>query len=378
MLFKLNKYDTDTRARAGTIENIHGSIRTPVFMPVGTQATVKSISPAELSELGYRMILANTYHLFLRPGTETIQAAGGLHRFSNWNRNILTDSGGFQIFSLSSLRRITDEGVRFQSHLDGSTHFFTPERIVDIQKIFGSDIMMVLDECIAYPASYEEAMRANDRTLRWAERCQSRYRDTDGVSSRDQALFGIVQGSAYARLRRVSIEHLVNLGFDGYAIGGLAVGEPKDTMLEMIEVCTAGLPKDRPRYLMGVGKPEDIVEAVSMGVDMFDCVIPTRNARNGTLYTSAGKMSIRNRQFAEDFRPVDPKCSCMTCRSFSRAYLRHLFQAEELLGLRLATIHNLAYYQNLLSAMREAIEEERFGDWRRTFQRNQVVESTVT
>jgi len=367
MKFTVKKFDEGTKARAGELTTPHGKVLTPVFMPVGTQGTVKTVSPLELRELGTQIILGNTYHLYLRPGDKLIQEAGGLHRFAGWPLPILTDSGGYQVFSLAELRKVTDDGVRFQSHVDGSYHNFTPESVVDMQRNLGSDVMMVLDECSPYPCSYEVALKANERTLRWAERCLERFRHTDSPVEEGQAVFGIVQGSTYEILRKASAERLLEIGFDGYGIGGLAVGEPRTAMLEMTDLCTDGLPAHQPRYLMGVGKPEDIVEAISLGVDMFDCVIPTRNGRNGTVYTRKGKMVVKNRSFERDFSPVDEECGCYGCRNFSRAYLRHLFQAEEILGLRLATIHNLYFYMELVSRARQAILEGFFQEWKKEF-----------
>ncbi len=367
MMFRLEKTDEATKARAGVLSTPHGDIQTPVFMPVGTQGTVKAVSPQELKDLGAQIILGNTYHLYLRPGDHLIRDAGGLHRFISWTSPILTDSGGYQVFSLANLNKVNGDGVRFQSHLDGSYHTFTPETVVDIQRNLASDIMMVLDECSPYPCTYETAMKANDRTMRWAERCLDRFNQTDPPAAHPQTIFGIVQGSTYEPIRRVSAERLVELGFGGYAIGGLAVGEPKPAMLEMTDLCTELLPKERPRYLMGVGKPEDIVDAVALGVDMFDCVIPTRNGRNGTVYTRKGRLVIKGQSFERDFSPVDETCGCFTCRHFSRAYLRHLFQAEEILGLRLATIHNLYFYIDLMKEARQAICEGRFTEWKQQF-----------
>ena len=366
-MFRLEKIDEDTKARAGVLSTPHGDVLTPVFMPVGTQGTVKTVSPQELRDAGAQMVLGNAYHLYLRPGDTLIGEAGGLHRFMGWSSPILTDSGGYQVFSLAELNKVSDEGVRFQSHIDGSYHTFTPENIVDIQRNLGSDIMMVLDECSPYPCSYKEAMKANDRSMRWAERCLDRLRSTEPSSGESQTLFGIVQGSTYESIRRVSAGRLVELGFDGYGIGGLAVGEPRSAMLEMTELCTELLPADRPRYLMGVGKPEDIIDAVALGVDMFDCVIPTRNGRNGTVYTKKGRVIIKNQSNEKDFTPIDEECDCMACQNFSRAYLRHLFQADEILGLRLATIHNLYFYMELVKEARSAIFEGRFKEWKHQF-----------
>jgi queuine tRNA-ribosyltransferase len=336
-------------------------------MPVGTQGTVKTVSPHELVDLGAQILLGNTYHLYLRPGDALLAEAGGLHRFMGWSRPILTDSGGFQVFSLSELRKITDEGVRFQSHLDGSRHLFTPEMVIDVQTRIGSDVQMVLDECSAYPCTEREAAKANDRTIRWAERCLKRFREIQDRFEYPRFLFAIAQGSIFPEIRRTSVERLTGMAFDGYAIGGLAVGEPKSAMMETVGLCTGLLPEEKPRYLMGVGKPEDIVDAIALGVDMFDCVIPTRNGRNGTVYTRNERIVIKGKAFEKDFEPIDAACGCYTCRHFSRAYLRHLIHASETLGLRLATIHNLYFYLNLVKEARLAILESRFSEWKNTF-----------
>jgi queuine tRNA-ribosyltransferase len=332
-------------------------------MPVGTQGTVKTLSPQELKEAGSQIILGNTYHLYLRPGSTVISEAGGLHRFMNWDRSILTDSGGYQVFSLADLNKITEEGVTFQSHWDGSYHLFTPEKVVQIQHAIGADILMVLDECTPYPCSQDYARRSNELTLRWAQRCKAEH-----GGKKDQALFGIVQGSTYPVLREQSAKALVDIGFEGYAIGGLSVGEPKSVLYEMVLASVEHLPQDAPRYLMGVGKPEDLVQGVSFGIDMFDCVIPTRNGRNGTLYTRRGKLVVKNAEYAEDFAPVEAACSCYTCRTFSRAYLRHLFQTGEMLGPRLATLHNIHFFLDLMKQMRKAILEGCFDSWKRDFE----------
>ncbi|MFH1942874.1 MAG: tRNA guanosine(34) transglycosylase Tgt [bacterium] len=377
-MFRLENTDKSTKARAGVLRTPHGRVQTPVFMPVGTQGTVKAVSPHELEALGAKIILGNAYHLFLRPGDSVIREAGGLHQFSGWPFPMLTDSGGYQVFSLATLRKITNDGIEFQSHLDGSTHAFTPERVVDIQRNIGADVMMVLDECTAYPSSYEAAMKANDRTMQWAERCLERFRASGPPAGKRQAIFGIVQGSTYEFIRKVSAERLTEMGFDGYGIGGLAVGEPGSAMLEMTDLCTELLPPERPRYLMGVGKPEDIVQAIGLGVDMFDCVIPTRNGRNGTVYTWEGKLNVRNRIFEDDFSPIDGTCGCYACQHFSRAYIRHLFHAGEILGLRLATIHNLHFYMELVRKARQSILEERFEEWRNEFFRKYVMDAEET
>jgi queuine tRNA-ribosyltransferase len=349
--FEIVKKDSSSQARLGRIETDHGSFITPVFLPVGTQGTVKSLTPEELVEIGVEAILGNTYHLYLRPGHETIGKLGGLHNFIHWERPILTDSGGFQIFSLGTLRKISEEGVTFQSHLDGSSHFLTPEKVMEIQRVLGSDIAMVLDECVPYPSAYEYVRTSMERTNRWAKRCLRARRETD------PALFAIIQGGIHQNLRQECAQTLMEMGFQGYAIGGLSVGEPKSAMLDVLKWTVPLLPEGAPRYLMGVGTPEDMIDAVMLGVDLFDCVLPTRNARNGTLFTSSGKISIKQAQYAEDPKPVDETCTCYTCCNYSRAYLRHLYLSKEILSSRLNTIHNLYYYIHLLGRIREAIQE---------------------
>ena len=355
---------TDGKARAGRFETGHGTVETPAFMPVGTQGTVKAIEQRELEELGARIILGNTYHLYLRPGQAVLEQAGGLHRFIGWEGAILTDSGGYQVFSLSDLRTIGEEGVEFRSHLDGSTHVFTPESVIEFQRVLGSDIMMVLDECVANPSTYDEAAKANERTLHWAERSRDHLDRTRARYDHPQALFGIVQGSVYPEIRTLSAERLVGMEFDGYAIGGLAVGEPERQMYKMIEVTEPLLPATRPRYLMGVGTPRNLLESIERGIDMFDCVLPTRNGRNGMVFTRAGDLNLRNASFRSDFAPLDPECGCYTCRHHTRAYLRHLLQAREILGLQLATIHNLSFFIWLTSQARGAILEGKFREWK--------------
>jgi len=351
--FEVLQKDTSSRARLGRIETNHGSFLTPAFLPVGTQGTIKSLTPEEVVEIRVEAIVGNTYHLYLRPGHETIGKLGGLHTFIHWKNPILTDSGGYQIFSLGALRRISEEGVAFQSHLDGSLHFLTPEKVMEIQRILGSDIAMVLDECIPYPSPYEYAKASNRLTTRWAKRCLQVRQEND------PALFAIVQGGVYKDLREESAQRLVEINFQGYAIGGLSVGEPKSLMGEVLNWTIPFLPESAPHYLMGVGTPEDIVNAVVLGIDLFDCVLPTRNARNGTLFTPSGKMSIKQAQYAEDRRPIDETCGCYTCRHYSRAYLRHLYLANEILSSRLNTIHNLYYYIGLMNKIKEAIREGR-------------------
>ena len=361
---KFSIVQTDGNARAGVIGTGRGEIPTPVFMPVGTQGSVKAVEQRELGEIGAAVILGNAYHLYLRPGTSLIEQAGGLHRFIGWPKPILTDSGGYQVFSLSALRRIDEEGVRFRSHIDGSDHLFTPEGVIDIERSLGSDIMMVLDECAPFPCDEEYARQSNAMTLRWALRCRERKEQTSPKFGFDQFLFGIVQGSTYGRIREESARGLAGMDFDGYAIGGLSVGEPEETMYSMTEVCTGILPADRPRYLMGVGTPGNMLEAVARGVDMFDCVLPTRNGRNAVLFTRNGKLNMRNAVHASDFGPVDPECTCYGCRNFTRAYLRHLFKSGEILALQLASMHNLTFYLWLLSQAREAILARNFDAWK--------------
>jgi queuine tRNA-ribosyltransferase len=366
---------TDSGARRGILATSRGKIETPVFMPVGTQGTVKALTPQHLEEIGASIILGNTYHLMLRPGDELIARRGGLHKFIGWNRPILTDSGGYQVFSLAERRKITENGVEFRSHLDGSTHLLTPESAVDIQLNLGSDIAMVLDECPALPSTPDVIDRSLELTARWARRCRERFLErkkipgpfTESVPSLDRLQFGIVQGGTFADLRAKSAELTVSIGFDGYAIGGLSVGEPNETMYQVVDATTPRLPADQPRYLMGVGTPLDLVECVARGVDMFDCVLPTRNARNGQLFTSEGPLNIKNAEFSEDDGPADPACHCYTCRNFSRAYLRHLFRAGEMTGGTLNTLHNLSFYLDTMRRIREAIAFGRFEEFRQGF-----------
>lgn len=354
----------DHSARAGLIATGHGAIETPCFMPVGTQGSVKAVSPRELVEIGASVMLCNTYHLYLRPGMDVIDLSGGLHRFTGWDRPILTDSGGYQIFSLSGLRRIGEEGVQFRSHVDGSPHSFTPESVVDIQRHLGSDVMMVLDECTPYPCPFEYARTSNDLTLRWAQRSRTRFSESAPVHGGEQSLFAIVQGSVYPEIREQSARVLTDMNFEGYAIGGLAVGEPAGVIYEIVSLCAQILPEGKPRYLMGVGTPENLLEGIERGIDMFDCVLPTRNGRNSMLFTAHGALNITNARYRLDCTPVDPECGCYTCGHFTRAYIRHLFQVKEILGLRLATLHNLHYYQWLMQNARAAILEGRFGPWK--------------
>ncbi len=347
--FEILKNDSGTNARLGRIHTAHGTVDTPAFMPVATQATVKSLSPAEVESLGFEMVIVNAYHMYLRPGHKVVEKLGGLHRFMSWPRPITTDSGGFQVLSLSKTRKIEKDGIVFQSHLDGSRHALTPEKCIEIQESLGVDIMMCLDECPPYPSTREYIRKSAALTTRWAKLCkEAKKRD-------DNALFGIVQGGIYPDLRRESAEGLTEIGFDGYSLGGLGIGEAPALTYEITGSALAHLPDEKPRYLMGLGRPEDIAEAVSMGVDLFDCVIPTRNARNGTLFTSHGKLVIKNARYAEDEDPIDSNCGCYTCGNFSRAYLRHLYMSKEILVLRLLTLHNLSYYGKLMRDIRESI-----------------------
>ena len=377
MSFAFRVTHTEGRARAGMLSTAHGDIETPAFMPVGTQGAVKGVTHRDLEASGAQILLSNTYHLYLRPGDDLIARLGGLHRFIGWTKPILTDSGGYQVFSLADRRTINEEGARFRSHLDGSEHLLTPEKATDIQSQLGSDIAMVFDECLALPADAAAVRASMERTLRWACRARDRFlalRDglVPGVVSTNpgQAQFGIVQGGVQPDLREESAKHTVDVGFDGYAIGGLSVGEPPDVMYDIVSCTTACLPADRPRYLMGVGTPEDIVEAVARGVDMFDCVLPTRNARNGQLFTSQGRINIKNAPYAEDDGPIDPSCACYTCRTFSRAYLRHLYAANEINAATLNTLHNLHFYLDTLRRIRESLRFGRFETFRHEFLRH--------
>ncbi|MEW6674146.1 MAG: tRNA guanosine(34) transglycosylase Tgt [Thermodesulfobacteriota bacterium] len=367
--FEIIARATESGARAGILRTSHGAIETPVFMPVGTLGTVKSLAPEDLKEAGARILLGNTYHLYLRPGCEVIELFSGLHRFMNWDRAILTDSGGFQVFSLAKLSRTTEDGVTFQSHIDGSTHLLTPEKSVEIQLCLGSDIIMCLDQCIQYPAEKSAVREAMDLTTRWARRCKEFH---DRHSRGKDALFGIVQGGMFSDLRGESAAELVEIGFNGYAVGGLSVGEPKDVMLETAALTLPQLPVEKPKYVMGVGTPEDLVNLVSLGADMFDCVLPTRNARNGQLFTDGGAINISNACFRKDTGPVAPGCGCYTCRNYSRAYLRHLFLAKELLAYRLNTIHNVHFFLDLMNRMRAAIREGTFGTFKKNFMSSRI------
>ena len=359
--FTLQKWSSECAARSGEVLTLNGTFRTPIFMPVGTQATVKAVTPENLVDLGAEIILANTYHLFLRPGHELIRKLGGLHRFMNWDRPILTDSGGFQIFSLHELAKISEDGAAFKSHLDGSSLFLSPEDAVAVQEALGSDIMMCLDTCIPYPADRSETLAATELTSRWAKRSRTAQKKTG------QLLFGIVQGGMYHDLRSLAVDQLLDIGFDGYALGGLSVGEPNELRMDITEQTAKLLPQDHPIYLMGVGTPEDLVESVYRGVDMFDCVMPTRNARNGMLFTSRGRVVIKNSLYSNDPRPPDENCGCYTCLNYSRAYLRHLYMSREILAYHLNTIHNLYYFVGLMRSMRKAIENDTFLQFRNNF-----------
>lgn len=362
--YELIKECSRSGARLGRLHTPHGTFETPMFMPVGTQATVKTLSPEELYDMGSQVILSNTYHLFLRPGHELVKKAGGLHKFMNYKRGMLTDSGGFQVFSLGAMRKIKEEGVTFRSHIDGSRQFLSPEIATQVQEALGADIAMAFDECIPYPADYDYAKQSTERTTRWAKRCLEAH------TREDQSLFGIVQGGMYKDLRKMSADSLTDMDFAGYGIGGLSVGEPKPMMYDILGETTQHLPKNKARYLMGVGTADCIIEGVNLGVDMFDCVFPTRVARNGTAMVPEGRLVVRNKTYAEDFRPIDERCGCYTCRNFSRAYIRHLFKAEELFALRLLTIHNLYFLLDLARQIRQAIAEDRFPEFREAYLAN--------
>ncbi|AWO75286.1 tRNA guanosine(34) transglycosylase Tgt [Geobacillus thermoleovorans] len=360
--FELIKTCRQTGARLGILHTPHGSFETPMFMPVGTLATVKTLSPEELKTMGAGVILSNTYHLWLRPGHDIVAEAGGLHAFMNWDRGILTDSGGFQVFSLSEFRRIEEEGVYFRNHLNGDKLFLSPEKAVEIQNALGADIIMAFDECPPYPATYEYMKQSIERTSRWAERCLKAHRRPN-----EQGLFGIVQGGEYEELRRQSARDLVSLDFPGYAVGGLSVGEPKEVMNRVLEFTTPLLPADKPRYLMGVGSPDSLIDGAIRGIDMFDCVLPTRIGRNGTVMTSEGRVVIKNAQYARDFSPLDPNCDCYTCRNYTRAYIRHLIKCDETFGIRLTSYHNVYFLIKLMEQVRQAIREDRLADFREEF-----------
>jgi len=363
--FKVACQDKNSQARCAEFATAHGVVQTPIFMPVATQASVKTISQKELNECGAEILLANAYHLYLRPGLDIIEQVGGLHKFMSWEKPLLTDSGGYQIFSLALLRKFKDQGVEFQSHIDGSKHYLTPEKVIGIQRVLGSDIMMPLDDCIEYPATFEMAKIAMERTTFWAKRSKEEYLKLN--CPENQALFGIVQGSTYKDLRQESVNQLVDLDFPGYAIGGLSVGEPEDIRYDILSFTAQNLPIEKPRYVMGIGMPEDILEAVASGVDMFDCVIPTRYGRNGTVFTWESKFTIRNSVYKNDPKPLDSQCDCYTCKNFSRAYLRHLFNSKELLGLRLASLHNIHFFITFTHRIRESIEQGTFLEFKDNF-----------
>jgi queuine tRNA-ribosyltransferase len=365
--FRIIKYDSSSKARAAVLKTAHGVIQTPIFMPVGTQATVKTISPLELNDLESQIILNNTYHLYLRPGQNIVKAGGGVQKFMGWNKPILTDSGGYQVFSLADLNKITPDGFKFQSHVDGSRHFFSPEKVVEIQRDLGSDIMMVLDECAPYPCDYAYAKKANNLTIDWAQKSKIAFNNSKPRFGFEQSIFAILQGSTYEDIRRESATALVDEDFPGYAIGGLSVGEPKSAMYEMTSVCTDILPVQKPRYLMGVGKPEDLLEGIENGIDMFDCILPTRMGRNGTAFTAQGTVSIKNAKHREAFIPLEKDCNCYTCKTFSRAYLRHLYMAKELLVLKLLSYHNLYFYIQLMKKARKSILGNNFQSFKKEF-----------
>lgn len=360
--YELIKKDSRTKARRGRVNTPHGPIETPVFMPVGTAGTVKAMKPEEVRDMGAQIILGNTYHLYLRPGHEVVKVAGGLHKFMNWERAILTDSGGFQVFSLGAMRKISEEGVEFRSHIDGSKHMLSPEKSMEIQNALGSDIMMAFDECAPYPADRNYVKNSLERTTRWLKRCKEYHKNTE-----QQSLFGIMQGGMYKDLRKQSAEEIVELDLPGYAIGGLSVGEPKEIMYEVMDDCVDYLPADKPRYLMGVGSPDCLFEGVERGIDMFDCVLPTRIARHGMAMTSQGRVNIKNARYERDFTPLDPNCDCYTCRNYSKAYLRHLFKSDEILSSMLMTTHNLHFLVNTMAGIRKAIEEDRFLEYKKEF-----------
>lgn len=363
--FSVVQKDASSNARAGNFDTAHGRVETPMFMPVGTQGTVKAVNKSFLEEdIKAQIVLSNTYHLYLRPGTEILEKAGGLHKFMNWQKPILTDSGGYQVFSLSGLRKLKPDGVEFSSHLDGSKHFFSPEKVIQIQRSIGADIMMVLDECTPFPCEYDYAVSSTKLTSGWAILNKKAFENTKSLYGFDQFLFGIIQGSVYKDLREKSTIDLVKMNFDGYAIGGLAVGEPADVMYEITNFTTDLMPENKPRYLMGVGRPENILESIERGIDLFDCVMPTRNARHAILFTSTGVLNVRNSQFKDDFDKIDEQCNCYTCSNYSRAYLRHLFNAGEILAMELASIHNLHFYIELVSEARKQIINNSFKEWK--------------
>lgn len=367
MKFDLLKTDTATKARAGLLETDHGTVETPIFMPVGTQGSVKGLSVDDLNKTGSQIILGNTYHLYLRPKTTVIKHFGGIQKFNSWNKPMLTDSGGFQVFSLKELRKISEEGVKFQSHIDGSYHMFTPESVVDIQREIGADIIMLLDECPPGDCTIDYARKSNELTVRWAVRGKKRFENTEPLYGYKQAQFGIIQGAVYEEIRKLSAEMLVDLEFPGYAIGGLSVGESKEDMYRITDFTTEYMPKEKPRYLMGVGTPDDLIMGIEAGIDMFDCVLPTRNARNATLYTTFGKLNMKNAKHEFSDEPIDSECECEACQNYSRGYLRHLFKANELLVLQLASQHNIMFFLKLMKEARKAILDNRFSQWKNEY-----------
>ena len=364
-MFELLSKDRDSKSRHGRVVTAHGAIETPAFMPLGTQGSVKAVSPRELRELDAQIILGNTYHLFVRPGLDVVKHFGGLHNFMSWDGPILTDSGGYQIFSLAKLRKITEEGVEFQNHVDGARAFISPEIAMEIQTALDSDIAMVLDECVPYPCEYDYAAKSAQLTAQWAKRCKAVV--AHRVAATNQLLFGIIQGGTFENLRRESAQAIVELDFDGYAIGGVSVGEPEEEMMRAVESAEPFLPTEKPRYAMGLGTPPQMLEMIARGMDMFDCVLPTRLARNGTAFTATGTLNLKNAEFAMDKRPIEENCTCSACREFSRGYMRHLIKAEEILGLRLITVHNLHFYLNLMSRARTEIERGTFDQFRKAF-----------
>lgn len=367
-MFELIKQDKNSGARLGKLTTEHGVINTPAFMPVGTHATIKGLYPKDVEEAGAEVMLSNTYHVFLRPGIEIIRKAGGLHKFMSWHKPILTDSGGYQVFSLALLRKLSDKGVEFQSHIDGFKHFLTPEDVIDIQRDLGSDIMMPLDECAHYPCTKDHAETAMKRTINWAKRSYKHFKEHKKLGpTKKQFLFGIVQGATYEDLRTECAKQLSDIDFDGFSIGGVSVGEPSDLIYNILSFSAALLPVEKPRYAMGIGYPQDLVESVSRGIDMFDCVVPTRYGRNGTAFTSTGKIVIRNAPYAEDFKPLDAKCGCYACKNFSRSYLRHLFNAQEMLGLTLLSLHNVYFFLDLMRKVRVAIKDNQFNEFKNDF-----------
>jgi len=379
--FELSATDRHSKARRGRLTSAHGEIDTPAFIPVGTQGSVKGVSPRELRELHAQIVLGNTYHLFVRPGLDVIKRFGGLHNFMNWNGPILTDSGGYQIFSLAKLRKITEEGVEFQNHIDGARAFISPEIAMEIQMLLGSDITMALDECVPYPCEYDYAAQSAEMTTRWAKRCWERNRRNGETAKRgfaDSMLFGIVQGAMFEDLRKASAQAIVDLDFDGYAIGGVSVGEPEEEMMRAVEWTEPVLPGNKPRYAMGLGTPPQLLELIARGMDMFDCVLPTRLARNGTAFTATGTINLKNAEFILDKNPIEKNCACDACREFSRGYIRHLIKAEEILGLRLITLHNLHFYLNLMNQARAEIEKGTFDQFRKTFVAQYKTREAVT